>query len=143
MRKILIPILSILTLLVSIKTLNKNIKPVDTKMSTNLDDKKYQTVKVTTYTIDPKQTDDTPLITASGFNLHPVNPKKHRIVAVSRDIKRKLKFGDKIYLSGTGSYDGVYYVHDLMNKRFKNRIDILINPKDKPTMFKMAKIYIL
>lgn len=143
MKKILIPVLSILTLLVSVKTLNKNTKSVDTKTSTNLDDKKYQTVKVTTYTIDPKQTDDTPLITASGFNLHPVNPKKHRIVAVSRDIKRKLKFGDKIYLSGTGSYDGVYYVHDIMNKRFRNRIDILINPKDKPTMFKRAKIYIL
>lgn len=143
MKKILIPILSILTLLASLKTLNKNIKSVDIKTSSNLDDKNYQTVKVTTYTIDPKQTDDTPLITASGFNLHPVNPKKHRIVAVSRDIKRKLKFGDKIYLSGTGPYDGVYYVHDLMNKRFKNRIDILINPKDKPTMFKSAKIYIL
>lgn len=142
MKKLFIPILSVFTLLISVKTLNNNLKSTEVKSSVNHKTKNYQIVKVTTYTIDPRQTDSTPTITASGFNLHPKNPKKHRIVAVSRDIKKKLKFGDKIYLEGTGKYDGVYYVHDVMNKRYKNRIDILINPNDKPTMFRNAKIYI-
>ena len=107
------------------------------------EEEEFQIVKVTTYTTDPAQTDATPFITASGFKLNKKNPKKHRIIAVSRDLRKKLKFGDKVRLEGTGKYDGIYYVHDLMNVRFRNRIDILINPTDKPTMFKKAKLIIL
>lgn len=101
------------------------------------------TVKVTTYTTDPRQTDSSPYVTASGFKLDKKNPKKHRIIAVSRDIKAKLKFGAKVKVSGTGKYDGTYVVHDVMNKRFKNRIDILINPKDRPTSFDSIRIVYL
>jgi 3D (Asp-Asp-Asp) domain-containing protein len=97
-------------------------------------------VTVTTYTIDPRQTDDTPTITASGFNVGWKNPKKHRVIAVSRDLKKRFKFGSYVKLEGCGKYDGVYRVEDLMNKRFKKRIDILINPNDKHTMFAQAKI---
>ena len=97
-------------------------------------------VKVTTYTTDPKQTDDTPLITASGFKLHPKNPRKHRIIAVSRDLKKKLKFGQYVRLDGAGELDGVYVVQDIMNKRFRKRIDVLLNPNDKPTMYKKATL---
>ena len=100
-------------------------------------------VKVTTYTTVKSQTDNTPYITASGFKLNKKNPKQHRIVAVSRDLKKKLKFGDKIKLLGTGKYDGVYQVEDVMNKRFRNRIDILINPKDRPTSFDNAEMIVL
>lgn len=99
-------------------------------------------VKVTMYTTDPKQTDATPYITASGFRLNKRNPKRHRIIAVSRDIKEKLNFGDTVVLEGTGKWDGEYIVHDLMNRRWKNRIDILVNPKDKTTMFAQAKLII-
>jgi len=98
------------------------------------------TVTVTTYTTDPRQTDATPYITASGFKLNKKNPKKHRVVAVSRDIKKKLNFGDKIKILDAGEYSGIYVVEDLMNKRFKNRIDILLNPKDKPILLKNIKI---
>ena len=98
-------------------------------------------VKVTMYTIDPRQTDDTPTITASGFNVGWKNPKKHRIIAISRDLKKRFKYGSYVRLEGCGKYDGVYRIEDLMNKRFRNRIDILINPNDKPTMFAQAKLY--
>jgi 3D (Asp-Asp-Asp) domain-containing protein len=104
---------------------------------------KFDTVKVTTYMPVPSQTDATPLITASGFKLNPKNPRKDRIVAVSRDIKSRLKFGDKIKLVGIGDYSGVYVVHDVMNKRFKNRVDILINYKDQPVSFDGVKMVIL
>lgn len=101
------------------------------------------TVKVTMYTTDPKQTDASPYVTASGFRLDKKNPKKHRIIAVSRDIKAKLKFGDRVKIIGAGEYSGVYAVEDVMNKRFKNRIDILINPKDRPTSFDSVKVVYL
>lgn len=97
-------------------------------------------VRVTTYTTDPRQTDDTPFITASGFKLHPYNPRKHKIIAVSRDLKKKFKFGQYVKLEGAGELDGVYVVQDVMNKRFKNRIDVLLNPNDKPTMYKKATL---
>ena len=103
----------------------------------------YHIVRVTTYTTDPTQTDSTPFITASGFKLNHKNPKKHHIIAVSRDIKRRLKFGKRVKLDGIGKYSGIYVVQDVMNARFKNRIDILINPKDKPTMFTQVKMTIL
>jgi 3D (Asp-Asp-Asp) domain-containing protein len=53
-----------------------------------------------------------------------------------------LDFGDTVILKGIGKWDGEYVVHDVMNKRFKNRIDILINPNDEATMFKEAKLMI-
>ncbi|MFN5936955.1 MAG: hypothetical protein ACK43L_02780 [Sphingobacteriales bacterium] len=100
------------------------------------------TVTVTMYHPVPKQTDSSPYITASGFRLDKKNPKKDRIIAISRDLKEKLNFGDTVILEGIGKWDGEYVVHDVMNKRFKNRIDILINPNDEATMFKEAKLMI-
>jgi len=100
------------------------------------------TVTVTMYHPVPKQTDSSPYITASGFRLDKKNPKKDRIIAISRDLKQKLDFGDTVILQGIGKWDGEYVVHDVMNKRFRNRIDILINPNDEATMFKEAKLMI-
>jgi len=103
--------------------------------------KDYETVKVTTYTVDEKMTDDEPTVTASGFKVDSLNPKKHRIIAVSQDLKRKYKFGQKVRVTGIGRYSGVYTVRDLMHRRWKKKIDILINPNDEPISFKKARIY--
>ena len=97
-------------------------------------------VIATTYTPSEKETDSTPLITASGFKINPKNPKKHRIIAVSRDLKKKYKFGTRVKISGAGKYSGEYVVRDVMNKRYKKRIDILIGHKDKQTKCKNVKI---
>jgi len=108
---------------------NVQIKEIEAEIT-----KEFKTIVIlTTYTIDPLQTDDTPLITASGFKLDSINPSKHRVIAVSRDLKRKLKFGDKVKLENAGRFNGVWHVRDLMNKRFKNKIDVLINPDARPT----------
>jgi 3D (Asp-Asp-Asp) domain-containing protein len=96
-------------------------------------------VTLTTYRASETETDSTPNITASGFKI--TNPKKHRIIAVSRDLKKKYKFGQKVRITGAGKYDGTYRVHDVMNKRYRNRIDILIGDKDKQTKLKKIKVY--
>jgi hypothetical protein len=100
-------------------------------------------VTVTTYSVNEAETDSTPTITASGFEVSKTNPKKHRVIAVSRDLKKKLRFGDKVRVTGIGKLSGVYVVRDLMNSRWKNKIDILINPDDKHTKFLKAKLFIL
>jgi 3D (Asp-Asp-Asp) domain-containing protein len=98
-------------------------------------------VTATTYKANSTETDEDPHITASGFVIDMNNPYKHRLIAISRDLKRKWKFGTKVLIQGTGEHDGVYYVRDLMNKRYKKRVDILIGHKDKQSTFKKVKIY--
>ena len=79
-------------------------------------------VAVTTYTPSVEETDSTPLITASGFKINPVNPKRQRIIAVSRDLKKKYKFGNKVRITGIGKLSGTYTVRDVMNKRYKKEL---------------------
>jgi 3D (Asp-Asp-Asp) domain-containing protein len=96
-------------------------------------------VTLTTYRASETETDSTPNITASGFKI--TNPKKHKIIAVSRDLKKKYKFGQKVRITGAGKYNGTYRVHDVMNKRYRNRIDILIGHNDKQTKLNKIKLY--
>ena len=98
-------------------------------------------VTLTTYSVTEAQTDSTPLVTASGFNINPNNPKSHRIIAVSRDLKRKYKFGQKVRIEGAVKYNGIYTIRDLMHHRWKNKIDILINPSDKHTKLRKIKMF--
>lgn len=97
-------------------------------------------VKVSMYTTSVGQTDSSPFTTASGFKLDPINPKKHRIIAVSRDLKLLLGFGTRVMVQGIGKWSGVYVIRDVMNKRFTKKIDILINPTDEPTYFHSATL---
>jgi len=83
-------------------------------------------VHATVYNAVPEQTNSDPGHTAFMFELDLNNPYKHKIIAVSRDLLIKYPKGTKVYVSGT-SYDGVYVVMDKMNKRYTNRIDLLIN----------------
>lgn len=98
-------------------------------------------VTATTYKATEGETDTTPNITASGFKIDMKNPKRHKIIAVSRDLKRKWKFGSKVYVKGVGKHDGVYVVRDVMNKRYKKRIDILIGHKDEQMTYKKVKLF--
>lgn len=93
--------------------------------------KSMKLVSLSTYKADTAETDSTPLITASGFKLDSLNPKKHRVIAISRDLKELFAFGDKVKLTNAGKFNGIWFIHDLMNKKYKNKIDILINPSDR------------
>jgi len=93
-------------------------------------------VSLSTYRADTAETDSTPLITASGFKLDSLNPNKHRVIAISRDLKELFSFGDKVKLTNAGKFDGIWIIHDVMNKRYKNKIDILINHSDRQMSLK-------
>ena len=98
--------------------------------------KSMKVVSLSTYKADTTETDSTPLVTASGFKLDSLNPKKHRVIAISRDLKALFAFGDKVILTNAGKFNGVWFIHDVMNKRYKNKIDILINPSDRQLSLK-------
>jgi 3D (Asp-Asp-Asp) domain-containing protein len=116
--------------------------------SINVNDKPFDlppplveaSVTLTTYSTCVEQTDSSPYVTASGFKLDSVNPKRHKVIAISRDLRRKFKFKDKVRIVGAGKYSGIYRVEDVMNKRFRNRVDVLVNPKDDGTKLSNVKI---
>lgn len=73
-------------------------------------------VDVSVYTSRVKETDSTPFETAD------MSLVKRGILAVSRDLKEEvgLEFGQRVLLDGYG----VFEIHDIMNKRYKRRVDI-------------------
>ena len=102
-----------------------------------------EVVTLTTYSPIEGETDSTPNITASGFKIDLDNPKKHKIIAVSRDLKSKWKFNQKVRIKKAGKYNGVYTVKDVMNKRHKKRIDILVGLTEKPIKLKGVEVTLI
>lgn len=104
---------------------------------------KIEIVTLTIYSPNSGQTDKTPHLTASGFKIDSNNPGKHKIIAISRDLKKKWKFNTRVKILNAGRYNGIYIVKDLMNKRHRKRIDILVSKNRKPiklTGIKVVKI---
>lgn len=65
--------------------------------------------------------------TASNKKIDTLNPLRHRWIAVSRDLEKKgFTFGTKVEIIGVGKYSGIWTVQDRMNKRFTNRVDLLV-----------------
>ena len=73
-------------------------------------------VTVTCYTSRARETDSSPHITADNSYV------RRGYIAVSRDMMRDfgLHFGQRVFLSGYG----VYEIRDVMDKRWKRRVDI-------------------
>jgi len=87
-------------------------------------------VTLTCYQPVKSQCNDEPLVTSDGskINLHHLKKGSIKWCAISRDLlylfpKNKPK---RVYIEGYG----IYEVKDVMHKRHKHRIDILIHPKD-------------
>jgi len=99
------------------------------------------TVTATIYHAVAEQTDSTPDTTASMFKLDLNNPRKHNIIAVSRDLEALgFKLGTKVIVTGAGDLDGVWNIEDRMNKRFTKRIDFLVNTSLKGGKWENVKI---
>lgn len=92
-------------------------------------------VSASVYFPEPGQTDNTPFITADGSRINKKDPAKHRWIAVSRDLHTRwggdLAYGDSLWITGiSDDLDGLYIVRDVMNRRFRKQVDILVGRKD-------------
>lgn len=86
-------------------------------------------VTATVYHAVEEQCDEDCLVTASGAAISSAESAyDHRYIAVSRDLLDVFPYGTKVEVSGCGELDGIYWVEDTMNRRYKGYIDILINP---------------
>lgn len=101
-------------------------------------------VTATIYHADLTQCNTEYWITASGIKIDTLNPIKHRWIAVSRDLEKLgFTFNTKICVEGAGNLDGEWTIQDRMNKRWKKRIDFLVNKSRKGGKWYNVKIYIL
>ena len=87
-------------------------------------------VTLTCYRPITEECDDSPLVTSDGSTINLANLKSGNIkwCAVSRDLlylfpKNKPR---KIWIEGYG----IYEVKDVMSRRYKHSVDLLIHPKD-------------
>ncbi|HPY08680.1 MAG: hypothetical protein ACOX0H_03800 [Patescibacteria group bacterium] len=127
------------------KTLAKEATPLDNEItetattSAEVGPKVIRTSThvMTAYNSDPRQTDDTPCITANGFNVceHGVED------TIAANF---LKFGTKVMIPELFG-DRVFIVRDRMNKRYPDRVDIwMINYDDaKKFGVKVAEIKVI
>ena len=103
-------------------------------------------VKATMYHPVEAQCDDTPLITADGSRICPISVSDWNWIAVSQDLLKKnggiFDYGDQVYVKGTHK-DGIYTIHDCMNKRKKNQIDILESIGTSQYKYDQIEIYAL
>lgn len=93
-------------------------------------------VTATSYNAVAAQTDDEPFVTADNSFIKPGYSSKQHWLAISRDLLKhwggRIKYGDRVRVRGISpELDGVYTVHDTMNKRHHHCIDILSNPHEK------------
>lgn len=89
-------------------------------------------VTATIYHAVPEQTDSTPDRTATMFKIDLNNPRKHNIIAVSRDLEALgFEMGTQVIVSGAGDLDGIWNIEDRMNERWTRKIDFLVNKTRK------------
>ena len=98
------------------------------------------TVTATVYEAVTGQTDKEPFVTADNSRIKPHYGTKKRWMALSRDLLKpwggKFEFGDKVRVRGLSpKLDGVYTVHDTMNRRHRHCMDILAHPSEKLDIF--------
>jgi hypothetical protein len=111
----------------------------------------YVLETLTIYNPVTNQCDADPLITAnnSRIDLDKLRRNEIRWMALSRDLLKrwngKFNYGDTVRLeAGDATIDGLWVINDNMNKRFKNRGDLLFHRDSRTTGIwknvKMSKV---
>jgi hypothetical protein len=102
---------------------------------------KYHVLEtLTIYNPEEDQCDDSPLITAnnSRIDLEKLRRNEIRWMALSRDLLKRwngeFNYGDTVLVeTGDAAIDGLWVINDNMNKRFRNRGDLLFHRDSRTT----------
>jgi hypothetical protein len=78
------------------------------------------------------------------FKIDMSDPGKHRIVAVSRDLESLgFTLGKRILVTQACEMNGIWYIEDRMNKKYKKKIDFLVNDSIKFGLWNHVKIQLI
>jgi 3D (Asp-Asp-Asp) domain-containing protein len=104
------------------------------------------TVTATAYEAVAGQTDADPFVTADNSRIPKSYSSHTRWLALSRDLLSPwggpFSYGDTVQVRGISpALDGMYTVHDTMNRRHHRCLDVLVHPREHVDLFKAgAKI---
>ncbi len=98
------------------------------------------TVTATAYAAVLGQTDDEPFVTADNSTIPSDYSSRLRWLALSHDLLARwggpFAYGDQVRVTGLSSVlDGVYTVHDTMNRRHHHCLDVLSSPGEHFDVF--------
>ena len=96
-----------------------------------------ETVDVTAYSPDPSQTDSTPFEMASGKIATVTDLEAQRYIAVSHDLKKFYRYGDRVYIIFE------FEVSDLMNGRHKRTVDLFMRSRKIARGFGRKKAWLV
>ena len=87
-------------------------------------------VMATCYHATKTQCNADHLVTADGTRIESTETAyNHRILAVSRDLLPILPYGTQVVVEcDREEINGVWTIHDVMNARYENTVDFLLNP---------------
>ncbi len=99
------------------------------------------TVTATAYAAVANQTDDEPFVTADNSRIPAGYGSHTRWLALSRDLLKPwggpFDFGDKVRVRGVSpTFDGLYTIHDTMNRRHHHCLDVLVHPREKVDLYR-------
>ncbi|WP_140466529.1 hypothetical protein [Hymenobacter nivis] len=100
----------------------------------------FYTVTATAYSAVPGQTDDEPFVTADNSTIPAGYSSRIRWLALSHDLLARwggpFAYGDTVRVAGISpTLDGVYTVHDTMNRRYRHCLDVLFCPREHFDVF--------
>lgn len=107
------------------------------------------TVTATAYQAVAGQTDDEPFVTADNSHIKPHYSSRTHWLALSHDLLARwdgdFQYGDQVAVSGISpQLDGIYTVHDTMNRRHHHCLDILTHVHEKLDIYtKNVKIQLV
>ena len=115
------------------------VKTLEVKKDKKVAAKKTLVVMATAYSSTPDQTDDTPCITATGYD---ICNKTKNVIAVSRDLVRSLGYGTQVRFPEVFG-DQVFHIEDTMNARFVQRIDFHFDSREEAKQFGFKKALLM
>lgn len=97
-------------------------------------------VTATAYSAVPGQTDDEPFVTADNSTIPAGYSSQLHWLALSHDLLARwggpFAYGDTVRVSGvSAALDGIYTVHDTMNRRHHHCLDVLTHPREQFDVF--------
>ncbi len=132
----------------SIVTADEFVDNLTNLVDVNLDEvTDFIMVKASYYNPVMSQCDSTPLITASGDLIDTTRTTALRWCAISYNLHTRyggfLNFGDVVEIEGVQGnkrIKGKYIVHDLMNPKWTNKVDILRGTGEKSVTYDSVKL---
>lgn len=82
-------------------------------------------------------------VTADGYKFKTHVSDTTKIIAVSRDLLKEYPMGSKVLVLNAGKLSGLYTIRDKMARRWRNKIDILVDRKHSLARYDRVRLILI